>query len=79
MQIIYDVFPAHFTIAAPDVYADVHTQTSSPPSADTYYLQTTRVIVTDTNITVAQDTPGGPQIMFNEPVHTFRKVCGPRD
>ena len=77
MQIIYDVFPAHFAIAAPDVYADVHTQTSSPPSADTYYLQTTRVIVTDTNITVAQDTPGGPQIMFNEPYTLFEKSAAP--
>lgn len=73
MQIIYDVFPAHFVIAAPSVYTDVQSMSSSPPSQDAYYLQTTRVIVTDTNIVVAQDSPQGPQIMFNEPYDSFVK------
>ena len=71
MQILYDVFPAHFVIAAPSVYTDVQSMSSSPPSAEAYYLQTTRVIITDTNIVVAQDAPGGPQIMFNEPYDSF--------
>jgi hypothetical protein len=77
MQIIYDVFPAHFVIAAPDVYADVQSMSSSPPSSEAYYLQKTRVIVTDTEIVVAQDGPGGPQIMFKEPYESFVKSGRP--
>lgn len=73
MQIIYDLFPAHFVIAAPDVYADVQSMSSSPPSTEAYYLQKTRIIVTDTEVVVAQDAPGGPQIMFKEQYQSFVK------
>ena len=73
MQILYDVFPAHFVIAAPDVYDSPNLLTSSPPSKDAYYLQTTRVIISGTHITVAQDALGGPQIVFHEPYETFEK------
>jgi hypothetical protein len=77
MRILYDLFPAHFVIAAPGVYETPNLLTSSPPSADAYYLQTTRVIVTDTHITVAQDVPGGPQIVFHEPYAQFEKSLAP--
>jgi hypothetical protein len=77
MRILYDVFPAHFVIAAPDVYPDPLLLTSSPPSENTYYLQTTRVIITDTHITVAQDVPGGPQIVFHETYASFQKSAAP--
>ena len=77
MRILYDLFPAHFVIAAPDVYPDPHLLTSSPAPENTYYLQTTRIIITDTHITVAQDVPGGPQIMFHEPYTSFEKSAAP--
>jgi hypothetical protein len=73
MQIIYDVFPAHFSIAAPDVYTDVHDMTSSPPPANAFYLGTTRIILTEDEIIVAQDAAGGPQIMFKEKYVSFEK------
>lgn len=77
MQIIYDVFPAHFVIAAPDVYTNVHSMSSQPPSEEAYYLATTRVIVTENRIMVAQDGPGGPQVVFNETYTLFEKAPKP--
>jgi hypothetical protein len=73
MQIIYDVFPAHFVIVPPDTLADFNTLSSNPPTPSAYYTATTRVIVTDTHITVASDSPSGPQIIFNEMYKTFIK------
>jgi len=73
MQIIYDVFPAHFVIVPPDTLADFSTLSSNPPTPSAYYTATTRVIVTDTHITVASDSPSGPQIIFNEMYKTFIK------
>lgn len=77
MKILYDVFPAHFTIAAPGTFRDVHEFQAGPNITNTYYVQTTRVIITDTNITVAADSPEGAQIVFNERYTYFEKALAP--
>ena len=48
-----------------------------PNIPNTYYVQTTRVIITDTNITVASDSPTGAQIIFNEHYTYFEKAASP--
>jgi hypothetical protein len=65
-RIIYDLFPAHLSAAPAGLIADPKTFTSINSIAGTYHLDTTRVIVTETHILVAQDTPEGAQIVFNE-------------
>ena len=77
MQIIHDVFPAHVSLAAPNVFTDVHRLISYPNNPGTYYIQTSRVIITDTNITIAADAPEGPQIVFNERYTSFEKSTSP--
>jgi hypothetical protein len=77
MKIIHDVFPAHVALAAPNMFPDVHQITSYPNPQGTYYVQTARVIVTTTNITIAADSPEGPQIIFNERYTLFEKSTSP--
>jgi hypothetical protein len=77
MQIIHDVFPAHVSLAAANVFTDVHQLISYPNNPGTYYIQTSRVIITDTNITIAADAPEGPQIVFNERYTSFEKSTSP--
>lgn len=68
MHILADIFPAHFSGTAasnfPDVYA-LNSITTNVPKV--VYLSTTRVVVTETHVTVAQDSPDGAQIVFHEP------------
>jgi hypothetical protein len=66
MIILYDLFPSHLTVAPAGVYEDIHELHSYPQQPNAYYLQTTRIIVSDTHITVAADDPSGPQIVFRE-------------
>jgi hypothetical protein len=42
-----------------------------------YYIGTARVIITDTNITIAADDAAGPQIVFNERYTSFEKSTSP--
>jgi 2',3'-cyclic-nucleotide 2'-phosphodiesterase (5'-nucleotidase family) len=77
MQILHDVFPAHVALAASNTFTDVHQLISYPNNVGTYYIQTARVIVTDTNITIAADAPEGPQIVFNERYTFFEKAATP--
>jgi 2',3'-cyclic-nucleotide 2'-phosphodiesterase (5'-nucleotidase family) len=77
MQILHDVFPAHVALAASNTFTDVHQLISYPNNVGTYYIQTARVIVTDTNITIAADAPEGPQIVFNERYTSFEKSTNP--
>jgi hypothetical protein len=73
MKLLQDIFPANFTITPPNLLTDVHDLSPvSPPKGGTL-VQTTRVIITDTNITVAQDAPSGAQIIFNERYSFFEK------
>jgi hypothetical protein len=74
MSIRYDVFPAHFVVAPPTApFTDVHELTSSPPKEGSFYVQTCRVIISATHVTVASDSPTGPQIVFNEKYTSFEK------
>jgi len=65
-RIIYDLFPALLSAAPAGLIEDPKTFTSVNDIEGTYHLDTTRVIVTETHVLVAQDTPDGAQIVFNE-------------
>lgn len=67
MKIKYDLFPAHVAAATPSLLKDPLTLSSSPATEGAYYISTARVIVTDTRILIAQDSPEGASIIFNEP------------
>jgi hypothetical protein len=77
MQILHDVFPAHVALVPADAIIDVHTLTSYPNPMGSYYIKTARVIITDTNITIASDSAEGPQIVFNERYTSFEKSTSP--
>jgi hypothetical protein len=77
MQIRYDLFPAHFTAAPPNTYADFHEMTSQPPSRGATYVATTRVIVTEEVVVVAVDSPEGAQIIFRERYTIFERSKDP--
>lgn len=67
MKIKYDLFPAHVAAATPELLQDPLTLCSKPTTEGAYYVQTARVIVTDTHVLIAQDSPEGANIIFNEP------------
>jgi hypothetical protein len=71
--ILYDLFPSHLLVVPAGFTTDVHTLQSHPPTSGGYYLQTNRIIVSDTHITVATDSPEGPSIIFNERYVSFEK------
>jgi len=73
MRILQDTFPANFSVAPPNILTDVHDLSPISPPPQGARVQTTRVIVTDTHVTVAQDAPGGAQIVFNERYSFFEK------
>lgn len=77
MRVLHDVFPAHVGLCAPNVLDDVHKLRSNPTLPGTYYVGTARVVVTDTNITIAADSAEGPQIIFNERYTFFEKSENP--
>jgi hypothetical protein len=79
MKILKDVFPAHLAVVAPNVLEDVYDLKSSPATKDAYYLATTRVIVTDEVVVVAQDSPNGARIVFQEKYETFLPVNSAED
>ena len=70
MKIKYDLFPAHVAAAAPTLLEDPLTLSSKPTTEGAYYVQTARVIVTEDRILIAQDSPDGANIIFNEPYST---------
>lgn len=71
MKILSDVFPAHLAVLPAGALEDVTALQSSPATKDAYYLATTRVIVDDTHVTVAQDSPDGALIVFREQYDEF--------
>lgn len=77
--ILLDVFPANIIVAPSD--SDFTADTLDPISdvPNTLYRDVTRVIVTDTRILVAQDTPTGAQVIGNEiyKSETLRKGTKP--
>lgn len=66
MKILYDVFPAHVAAASPDLTQDPRTISSKPTTEGAYYVQTCRVVVTEKEVLVAQDSPNGAVIIFRE-------------
>ena len=77
MQIIADVFPAHFSGTLASNLPDVHDlQAISINVPNVAYVATTRVILTETHLSVASDSPDGPQLIFNEP---YAQVFPPED
>jgi hypothetical protein len=71
MKILLDVFPAHTVAAAPGQFEHVEDIKSDPATPETHYVGTTRVILTEEMIIVAQDSPEGAKIIFRERYHTF--------
>jgi hypothetical protein len=71
MQIVVDLFPAHFQVTPAGHLEDVNVLNAHPPSQDKdiYYLATTRVVLTEETVTVAQDSPTGAMIVFQEKYH----------
>jgi hypothetical protein len=79
MRILKDVFPAHLAVVAAGVLDDVYDLNSAPATKDAYYLATTRVIVTEELVVVAQDSPKGANIVFQEKYETFLSVKNDQD
>jgi hypothetical protein len=71
MKIVKDVFPAHLAVVPAGFLDDVYDLKSAPATQGAYYLATTRVILTEDTIVVAQDSPNGAQIVFREKYDTF--------
>jgi len=72
MRIIADIFPADFSGTASNVLTDVallNPITTNDPRVS--YVATTRIIVTETHVSVAADSPSGPTLVFHEPYAQF--------
>lgn len=79
-RIIQDVFPATVAIASADFPVDLLDMQSQPPTKDTAYIATARVIVTDTEIMIVREASNGPFIAFREAIDpaNFIKSSNPR-
>jgi hypothetical protein len=75
VKVLADIFPAHLAVVAPGVLEDVYDLNSNPPTAEAFYRDTTRIIVTDEAIFVAQDGPSGAQVIFQERYELFLKAA----
>lgn len=71
MKILKDVFPAHLAVVPAGFLSDVYDLKSAPATEGAHYLATTRVIVTNDTIVVAQDSPEGAKIVFQEKYEVF--------
>jgi hypothetical protein len=79
MKIIYDIFPAHIAVLPADVLEDPRDLSSMPTSENAYYVNKTRVVLTETAIFVAQDSPEGAKIIFRESYIDFFKSKTPSE
>jgi hypothetical protein len=71
MKVLKDIFPAHIAVVPAGFLEDIYDLNSAPATEGAYYLATTRVIVTDEIIVVAQDSPEGAKIVFQEKYEVF--------
>lgn len=78
-KIIYDLFPAHVSAAPAGLIPDPTEFTSLSTIEGTYQLDTARVVVTETHVFIAQDTPNGAQVVFNELYETFYRSAVPTE
>jgi hypothetical protein len=75
-----DVFPAHASFAPAGMFEHMQQVRSHPPMEGTRYLDRVRVIVTETEVAVAQDGDSGPVVMFREKIREWhRSTMGMND
>lgn len=67
MKIKCDVFPALFVLAGSD-YRDPITSNSTPNHPSVRRMDSVRIVVTDTHMLIAQDSPHGPSLVFKEEI-----------
>lgn len=65
-QVRADTFPAIVTVALPGTLAEGEVLQSAPATPGSRQIHTSRVIVTEDRVTVAQDGPEGPTVVFSE-------------
>jgi len=71
MKIILDIFPADVAVVAADFLEDISLLTCSPTTPGAYEVNTARVILDETHITIAVDSPTGATIIFREPYKMY--------
>ena len=76
-RIVLDVFPCNVVVAPAGFVEDITELKPLPDVAGTLYKDVTRIIVTDTRIMVAVDSPSGAQVIGNEEYDTFIKGSKP--
>lgn len=67
MKIKCDVFPALFVLAGSD-YRDPISSNSAPNHPSLRRRDSVRIVVTDTHILIAEDSPHGPSLVFKEEI-----------
>lgn len=72
MKIISDVFPSHVSVVPEGMYADVSELIAYPAPKGAGYVSTARCIITDEVVVIAQDSPNGAQIVFQEAYVDYR-------
>jgi hypothetical protein len=81
MKIIHDVFPAHLSVASSDYSDDEFSIRSKGNPEGVFYKDITRVVLVEDDIGltiwVAQDSPTGPQIIFQERLAILHKADKP--
>lgn len=66
MKVLYDLFPAYLVVVPDEHPTQASDLSSAPPTKGSRQVATCRVIVTDSRIIVATDSPSGPLVVFNE-------------
>lgn len=72
MKVKVDLFPSHFSVTPSGVYKNVSELTAQPVvrSKKVFYVSKTRVVLWSKDgtdfITVASDSPEGPQVVFQQ-------------
>lgn len=71
MKILADLFPAHLAVLPEGAIDDIYDLHCDPATESAYYLATTRVVITEELVVVAQDSPEGARIVFQEAYETY--------
>lgn len=72
MKVTVDLFPSHFSVAPSGEYENVSELVAQPVkrSSNVFYVSKTRIVLWSNGefdfITVASDSPSGPQIVFQQ-------------
>lgn len=76
-RIVLDVFPSNIIVAPKDFVDDIELLQVKPDVPNTLYKDVTRIVVTDSRIIVAADSPDGAQIIGNEEYESFFRGSKP--